>query len=340
MNKIPYALILGTIIVLSIFSVFFSFSNISNIDERLNKVTDISVPVMAETNKMINLLWKNNMLIEDYLNEKDTEELAGIKNEHVQGNEDFLVSLKELGTSVTDEDFKDNLEKIKEQHFNYMEHSGELMRIHLESIKENIEPDQDKVNELENLIEFDIKRAIVEIEEINERAYQLSVNLDDEIYFQLKYLKYIIVISLIVIFLLITILIVYNYSQNKRWRDRIVRNWDKIVKIDKEIKNDEPSKKNLQLSNAIEVLNRDIWNAKHNKSIDDGLRETLDFDEKQIYDYITAQSQIGKNVSYKDVKNHFSITFPTVQKRIKSMEEKNAVKIIKSGRNKFVSLIK
>lgn len=58
----------------------------------------------------------------------------------------------------------------------------------------------------------------------------------------------------------------------------------------------------------------------------------------RIVSFIVNQKKMGRTATYKDVGKHFNITAPTTQKKLKELEEKGLIRVVKQGRNKLLEV--
>ena len=84
------------------------------------------------------------------------------------------------------------------------------------------------------------------------------------------------------------------------------------------------------LENECEVSHRIEGTRQKDMSFPEELRLILLF----IYD----EQKLGKRVTFKDVGKKFNITAPTTQKKVKEMELRGLIRVIKQGRNKIIDL--
>lgn len=333
---------IGLSIPILILLSFAVFVNLQQLDTKLNIVTDNSVQIMSETNTLTNTLLKANNILLDFIIENKSEKQSELKVEFEQVNDHFTETLSSLRGIVTEAEFQDNLDKIKEQHFNFMSHSEELMQIHSKKKRQTNSPNDSvgKTEDLETFIDFDTKRALIEIDEINDMAYALGTGLDEDIADSISMIKWIVSTATFFSIVMILITLFYPRFLYKTSVKSILFDWDKIVKLKGEVDgSDQPQLKKLKA--GIEQMDSTIsaLRLQGNSTIKpDNLN--LDYDHKQIYEFIRHQSYSGKSISFKDIKTQFNITFPTVQKRIKYLEEQNLVRVEKSGRKKLVFLLK
>ena len=64
----------------------------------------------------------------------------------------------------------------------------------------------------------------------------------------------------------------------------------------------------------------------------------LNEDLKEILEFLNTQKTMKKNVTFKDVSRHFSITKTTARKRINRLHNLGVIEVKKNGRSKILSL--
>lgn len=60
----------------------------------------------------------------------------------------------------------------------------------------------------------------------------------------------------------------------------------------------------------------------------------------KIMSFINNQKKLGREITFKDIGRGFNITAPTTQKKLKELEDRKFIRIVKQGRNKLLELTK
>ncbi len=75
---------------------------------------------------------------------------------------------------------------------------------------------------------------------------------------------------------------------------------------------------------------------KEMKEIPSSVMSTVPEEHVRILSFINNQRKLGRDVTFKDIGKTFNITAPTTQKKIRELEERGLLRVVKQGRNKLL----
>ena len=122
---------------------------LNSIEDKLNGITDVSAPTVETADDLVMNIWEATKVAEEIIADEELSDIAPLYEEFVQFGKEFKVSYDELAELVTDEAFKDELQRVADTHAIYLDNTEKMHAAHVDELME-----EEKADRL--LDEFDV----------------------------------------------------------------------------------------------------------------------------------------------------------------------------------------
>lgn len=331
----------GIIYIVLILIISLLYFNLNNSISTLIKESD---PTLAAMENLIMDVSNDNLLLIDYLSCEDYEtaleidkkfEESNLQCRQIENNIENLI----LTNALSEEQLISDYYSAEELHRQFEKIINDLTTLH----KRELATGQDFTNEKMMLLEEHrvvfgqiINKSTENIASINKR----NIDLRQKLLWQSRaYLG--VMITLLLIFLIVLI-----YQINKIGTKIILPIDNIIIKTREFVDGNYKTRLHpageiselvdlqTNINNVFEAV-EEITKTELGKNIETKLlrKECI-----EILDYIKSSNLNKKQVTISDLRKHLKVSHPTIQNRLKSLEDRGYITINKSGREKIVNL--
>ena len=116
---------------------------ITQIEEKLNNITDVTAPTTETADDLIALIWESNKVVGEIISAEDPVEIEARSAEFRVLGEAFMQSYAELDALVSDPDLADELLTARQERDQFVNHTEEMIVKHAEALtKDELAEDQ------------------------------------------------------------------------------------------------------------------------------------------------------------------------------------------------------
>lgn len=128
---------IGLVCVVGLIGLYF----ITEIETKLNEITDVSAPTVETADDLVMNIWEATKVAEEIIADEELEDVQALRTEFYEFEEAFKVTYQDLEALVTDESLLDELARIEEVHGRYIENSTTMINAHIEELEEEAKAD-------------------------------------------------------------------------------------------------------------------------------------------------------------------------------------------------------